>query len=95
LPLEFRRASNPHAGCFFLDGEQMDLWRAQPHFLDRDTAFVGPLESAATLGIMKTFRVYKPARACASFLEVQHFQPRYIHFIDAAILPDERAAKPV
>ena len=33
---------------------------------------VGPLESAATLGVMRTFRVYKPADANAAFLELEH-----------------------
>ena len=68
----FRRALNPHAGCFFLNARQMQRWAETPHFLDRDIGFVGPLESAATLGVMKTFRVYKPAIENASFLEIEH-----------------------
>jgi hypothetical protein len=71
--LEFHRASNPHSGCFFLDAEQMADWAGRPWFLDRDTSFVGPLESAATLGLTRSFRVYKPAAAVAGFLEIQHF----------------------
>jgi hypothetical protein len=51
----------------------MAHWMRQPHFLDRSPAFIGPLESAATLGIMRTFRIYKPARENASFLEIEHF----------------------
>lgn len=73
LPVEFRRALNPHSGCFFLDADQMADWASRPWFLDRDTRFVGPLESAATLGLMRTFRVYKPAPPVAGFLEIQHF----------------------
>jgi len=72
-PVVFRRASNPHAGCYFLNVAQMNYWAQQPYFLDRDTSFMTPLESAATLGIMRTFRVYKPALAQANFLEVEHF----------------------
>ena len=34
--------------------------------------FISPLESAATLGIMKNFNVYKPDYSCASFLEMEH-----------------------
>lgn len=68
-----RRTRNPHSGCFFLSAEQMDRWARQPYFLDRDTSFVGPLESAVTLGIMRAFRVYKPAPEVGSFLEVEHF----------------------
>jgi hypothetical protein len=72
VPLVFHRPTNPHAGCFFLNSRQMAAWASRPDFLDRDTSFVGPLESAATLGIMRAFRVYKPAVQCASFLEIEH-----------------------
>jgi hypothetical protein len=72
-PVTFHRTSNPHAGCFFLTNRQMALWASQPYFLDRATRFVGPLESAATLGLVRTFRVYKPAPAHASFLEIEHY----------------------
>ncbi len=68
----FRRAKNPHAGCFFLNERQMRAWAERPDFLDRDTSFVGPLESAATLGVMRAFRVYKTAPEDASFLEIEH-----------------------
>lgn len=72
-PIRFLRTLNPHSGCFFLNAAQMERWLKAPYFLDRDTSFVGPLESAATLGIMRTFRVYKPAPECAGLLEIQHF----------------------
>lgn len=72
LPIVFRRTLNPHAGCFFLTAAQMAYWAGQRHFLDGNTAFYSPLESAATLGIMQSFRIYKPDRSCADFLEVRH-----------------------
>ena len=81
LPITFRRALNPHSGCYFLNANQMAHWASQPYFLDRDTSFVGPLESAATLGIMKTFRVYKPAPEQANFLEIQHFGMNFLDLI--------------
>lgn len=71
-PVLCRRAANPHAGCFFLSRVQMAEWASRPYFLDRATSFIGPLESAATLGVMRTFRVYKPAATDASFLEIQN-----------------------
>lgn len=74
----FRRVSNPHSGCFFLNARQMRSWSEQPYFLDRDTSFIGPLESAASLGIMRTFRVYKPAPENASFLEIEHHGTAFI-----------------
>lgn len=76
--LMFQRVNNPHAGCFFLNARQMEAWKKQPYFLDRSSDFGGPLESAATLGIMKTFNVYKPSRENADFLEVAHLHHRYI-----------------
>lgn len=71
--LRFVRPLNPHSGCYFLNAAQLAHWLGRPWFLDRDSSFIGPLESAATLGIMRTFRVYKPAPDCAGFLEIQHF----------------------
>ena len=76
-PFRFTRPGNPHSGTYFLTRAQMELWTRQAHFLDRDCGFVGPLESAATLGILKTFKVFKPARETANFLEVEHFSPDY------------------
>ncbi len=75
--LVFRRTDNPHAGGFFLNAAQMARWVAAPYFLDRSSAFWGPLESAATLGIMRTFKVYKPAPENAGFFEMEHLNPRY------------------
>lgn len=77
-PLILRRPLNPHSGCYFLNAEQMAHWTRQPHFLDRAASFVGPLESAATLGILRTFRIYKPARENASFLEIEHFGTAFL-----------------
>ena len=77
-PLTLERWSNPHSGCFFLNAAQMEKWAASPCFGDGDCTFAGPLESAASLGIMKTFRIHKPAAANAGFLEIQHLHNRYL-----------------
>lgn len=79
--LLFQRALNPHSGCYFLTQEQMEYWVGQQHFLDMDASFISPLESSATLGIMKTFRVYKPAPQNASFFEIQHFGDQFLRLI--------------
>jgi hypothetical protein len=71
--IAFQRPSNPHAACFFLDQHQLHHWISRPWFLDGDTSLVGPLESAATLGILKTFTPYKPGLDYAAFLEVRHY----------------------
>jgi hypothetical protein len=76
--VQFCRASNPHSACYFLSAEQMEHWAQQPYFLDRDTSFVGPLESAATLGVMRAFDVFKPAPANLDYLAVQHSGTRYL-----------------
>ncbi|MDY7003580.1 MAG: calcium-binding protein [Cyanobacteriota bacterium] len=83
--IAFHRTLNPHSGCYFLNDEQMKKWASKPYFLDRDTSFIGPLESAATLGIMRTFKIYKPAAADASFLEIQHFGTTFLSLIDNQI----------
>ena len=77
------RRSNPHSGSFFLNSRQMERWCKQACFLDRDSSFIGPLESAATLGIMRTFRVYKPAAPVANFLEIQHLGDGWIRRLAA------------
>jgi hypothetical protein len=79
MQIGFERVDNPHSGCFFLTAAQMQRWTEQPFFLDRSDDFWGPLESAATLGIMRTFEIYKPVLANAGFLEVRHLDVRYLN----------------
>ncbi len=76
--VEFRRTKNPHSGCFFLNERQMRDWASRPWFGERDLRFIGPLESAATLGILRTFKVYRPAPAHADFLEIRHYGTGYL-----------------
>jgi hypothetical protein len=82
--LRFTRALNPHAGFFALTGEQFEHWAAQPHFLDMDCSFISPLESAATLGLLKTFSIYKPS-APMGWFEVEH-QDRKFSAMDLPVL---------
>jgi hypothetical protein len=78
-PVRFQRVNNPHSGCFFLNARQMATWARKPDFLVREPSFApGPLETAATYGVMRHFRVYKPARENAAFLEVRHLDNRYL-----------------
>jgi hypothetical protein len=74
----FERWSNPHSGCFFLNAAQMERWANSKNFLDGDCSFAGPLESAASLGVMKNFRIYKPSYKNAGFHEILHFHNRYL-----------------
>lgn len=79
--ITFKKPLNPHSGCYFLTQEQMEYWVNQPHFLDMDVSFISPLESSASLGLMKTFRVYKPANENANFLEIQHWGNSFLGLI--------------
>jgi hypothetical protein len=88
-PVVVRRPPNPHSGCFFLHQTQMAKWAATRHFLDRDVSFVSPLESAATLGVARTFAIYKPAPRVANFLEIEHFGRRWIEKLVRRAVPRE------
>ncbi|BFM41146.1 hypothetical protein [Synechocystis sp. LKSZ1] len=85
IPVTFVRPLNPHSGCFFLNKTQLEYWSSKDYFLDRDTRFVGPLESAATLGIMKTFKVYKTIDSQPNLFEVMHWGSHYLNKIDKKI----------
>jgi|SRR5215475_9650868 len=76
--IAFERTSYPSAGCFFLSDAQLSVLIDSPHFLDGDVSYLSPLDSAVTLSVMKTFRVYKPILDQAWFLEVLHASPRWI-----------------
>ncbi|WP_320675942.1 hypothetical protein [Prochlorococcus sp. MIT 1300] len=83
----FEPPRNPHAGCFFLSHSQLRHWMEQPHWLDRDSSFISPLESAATLGISRSFNLYKPSLSHASWLEIQHWGTSF-HSLIAAPQPE-------
>ena len=69
----FESPKNPHSGCFFLSHEQLRHWQGLPHWGDHDSSFVSPLESAATLGISRSFKLYKPAYSNAGWFDLQHW----------------------
>lgn len=83
----FTPATNPHSGCFFLNAEQFEHWVRQPHFNDWDISWLGPLESAASLAMMKSFATYKPAWENANFLEINHFGDAYLQMIGEEFEP--------
>jgi hypothetical protein len=84
----FQRVRNPHSGGFFLNQEQMTHLAKQSDFGRYTSEFVTPLESAATLSIMRHFRTYKPARENAAFLELHHLGQRFLR------RPASAAARP-
>ena len=83
----FAPPANPHAGCFFLSHQQLQHWSEQPWFLDGDCTYVSPLESAATLGICKTFKIFKPHLAYAAFLELQHWGTSFRNLVGRSVAP--------
>jgi len=68
---------NPHSGCYFINKYQLEYWIDTGDFENRDSSFVSPLESAATLSIKNNFQLYKPIWDNADFLEVEHFGSNY------------------
>ena len=90
--VSFESPRNPHAGCFVLSPEQLRHWSQQPWWLDGDCSFISPLESAATLGLLKTFNLYKPTYASAVYLEAQHWGTSFLGLMAKATpnRPDDR-----
>ena len=80
----FESPRNPHAGCFVLRADQLRHWSQQSWWLDGDCSFISPLESAATLGLIKTFKLYKPTYASAMFLEAQHWGTSFVGLMGRA-----------
>lgn len=72
-PITLARTTNPHSGTFFLTEAQMRYLTKQDYFIKRETSYVGPLESAASLGLYRGFTVYKPTAENAGFLEIEHY----------------------
>ncbi len=85
--LVFERASNPHAGCFFVDSVQLARLTAHPRFGVPHETFVRSLETAASGPLAETFRTYKAAPPAGDFLEVEHQGSRYL---DLWGVPDAR-----
>ena len=76
--LRFKRVNNVHSGAFVLNAQQLARVAPSPMFGKPTSTFFGPLESAATLMIMRAFDVYKPARENAAFLELHHLGRRFL-----------------
>lgn len=72
--ITFDRTSNPHAGCFCLNKQQIERLRNLE--LPRE-GFISPLETAATLTVLKYFQVLKPSLEQRRFLWVEHGHPSF------------------
>lgn len=81
------RTTNPHSGTFFLTDAQLAYLCQQPYFVNRETSYVGPLESAASLGLYRGFKVYKPIPENADFLEIEHYGQIWSHRLPGVRFP--------
>lgn len=75
--VSFDIANNPHSGTFTLSKKQ--ALQLQKESLPT-SGFVGPLETAATLTVLKFFPVLKPSKEYRSFLMVEHGHPSFKHY---------------
>jgi hypothetical protein len=66
---------------------QLEMWVNGPYFCDGDVSYMSPLDSAATLSVMRTFRAYKSILDEAWFLEVLHASPRWIPSVTVSLVP--------
>ena len=89
----FERTLNPHSGCFFLNAAQLETWLACSAVVEGRADFIGPLESAATLGLMQSFAVYKAASECAGYLEIEHGGTRFLSLVGRTISVDPGLGK--
>ena len=87
--VSFDLTANPHAGTFALSRPQ--LLRLRQEALPRE-GFVGPLETAATLTVLRYFPVLKPSRPHRRFLQIEHGHPSFLQ--PAARLPRRTASQP-
>ncbi len=76
-PVVFERTLNPHSGFFAVNRRQLEFWRKSKEWKSLDVSFISPLESAATLGILKQFAIYKAVREKMAFLEIEHLDDRF------------------
>ena len=83
IDVAFENPPNPHAGCFFLTQQQLKLWINSTYWMDMDTAFISPLESAATLSVAKAFSIYKTSLQQASWFDIEHHGASFHSLIQA------------
>jgi len=70
--VHFEVTTLPHAGCFFLNEQQLNTLVGKENFGHLDRMWVTPLDTAATYAIGMNFKVYKPVLSDYLFLAVRH-----------------------
>lgn len=74
----FAPARHPHAGCFFLDRARAERFAQSKYCGEPVEVWITPPDTAATLAIMRTFRIFKAVADSLPFLEVRHLRPAMI-----------------
>lgn len=77
--VSFDIAENPHSGLFVINRDQRDFLSVQELPID---GFISPLETAATLTVLKYFKVCKPSLDCHSFLTIEHGHASFTSFMN-------------
>lgn len=77
--ISFDLASNPHSGTFALTNQQRSMLQAQELPYE---GFVSPLETAATLTVLKFFQVLKPSFRDRDFLKIEHAHASFGNYIN-------------
>jgi hypothetical protein len=72
LSVAFERPTNPHSGCYFVNGEQLERLASHPLFRMPHESFFRTIETAPTGPLVDTFCVYKATFPTSDFLEVEH-----------------------
>ena len=80
--VRFQQPLNTHSGCFFLNQWQSELYFNGPYWNQQDVSFHSPLESAATLGVMKQFQIMKPSLENGNFLSVEHAGRNFMGLVE-------------
>ena len=89
--VSFDITDNPHSGMFVVSASQASTLRTG--YLPR-SGFVGPLETAATLTVLKTFPVMKTNLNNWMFLRVEHGHPSFLHYLNKLPLIPANPAYP-
>lgn len=88
--VSFDITDNPHSGMFVVSASQASTLRTSN--LPR-SGFVGPLETAATLTVLKTFPVMKTNLNNWMFLRVEHGHPSFLQYLNKLPLIPANPAK--
>ncbi len=88
--VSFDRTANPHSGLFCLSRPQLERLRATTLPTE---GFIGPLETAATLTVLRHFSVMKPSLADRHFLRVEHGHPSFTSYASQWSIADTESVR--